>query len=355
MNPTLLIDLKKFKTNADALTALLARWNIDAAFVTKVFCADPKMVEVLKGASCKYLADSRIENLAKYGRTKQEKLLLRLPAISQADAVVKYADISCNSMPQTVLELEKAAARQNKTHKVLLMIDLGDLREGIFFRDTQLIDKFVQTVSNCKHVVFAGIGTNLTCYGGVLPTEENMAALLSIARRIEDKFGFECQIISAGNSSSLLFAQSGRMPQGINNLRLGESLVLGVETAKGSRIEGTFDDAVILSAEIIEIYVKPSFPIGMRTVNAFGEEGVYRDIGARTRAILAVGRQDADHEGLIPTDEKITVVGASSDHLIIDLTGARRYNIGDTVAFKMKYGALLRAFTSPYVDKKYLE
>ena len=354
MNPTLNIDLEKLKANADTLTAALASKGVKAAFVTKVFCADEKMVEVLKNTDCAYLADSRLENLAKYGQTRQEKLLLRLPAPSQADLTVKYADISCNSVPQTVRALDLEAARQGKTHKIILMIDLGDLREGIFFEDAEAVSAFVKTAKECKNILLAGIGTNLTCYGGILPTEENMGVLVNLAKKIEGEIGRKLEIISGGNSSSFLFLGEGKMPRGINNLRLGESLLLGVETAKGSRIEGTFDDVVTLEAEIIELYKKPSFPIGERTVNAFGETGVYEDIGERGRAILAVGRQDTDFEGLVPVDNKITVVGASSDHLIIDVTGARGYNVGGTVKFKLKYGAALRAFTSPYVDKKYL-
>ncbi|HRX13562.1 MAG TPA: alanine/ornithine racemase family PLP-dependent enzyme [Eubacteriales bacterium] len=356
MNPTLNVNLIKLKASAETLVKKLSENNITTAFVTKVFCADNKMTDVLNKTDCAFLADSRIENLIKYGETKKQKMLLRLPSISEAERVVKYSDISCNSSKETVMALNKAAAEQNKIHKVLLMIDLGDLREGIFYTNTALIDGFVETVNECRNIRLAGLGTNITCYGGVLPTEENMGVLLNIAKHIEEKYKLKLDIISGGNSSSILFLDSGKMPKGINNLRLGESLVLGVETAKGSRISDTYDDAVTLTAEIIELYVKPSYPIGEQTVNAFGEKGVYVDIGDRTRGILAVGRQDVDFEGLIPVDEKLTIISASSDHLLVDFTDAKNnYKIGDTVTFKLKYGAALRAFTSPYVDKKYIE
>ncbi|HPG92820.1 MAG TPA: alanine/ornithine racemase family PLP-dependent enzyme, partial [Clostridia bacterium] len=340
MNPTLNINLTKLKTNAETLVKKLSGKNITTAFVTKVFCADKKMVDVLEKTDCAFLADSRIENLIKYGETKKQKMLLRLPSVSEAKRVVRYSDISYNSSSETVIALNKAAAEQNKIHKILLMMDLGDLREGIFFRDANLIDNFVVTVNNCRNIRLAGIGTNITCYGGVLPTQENMGILLDIAKHIEEKYKLKLDIISGGNSSSILFLDSGNMPKEINNLRLGESLVLGVETAKGSRIANTFDDVVTLTAEIIELYVKPSYPIGEQTVNAFGEKGEYIDIGDRKRGILAVGRQDVDFIGLIPLDEKLTIIGASSDHLLVDFTDTKKnYKVGDTVTFKLKYGA----------------
>ena len=69
------------------------------------------------------------------------------------------------------------------------------------------------------------------------------------------------------------------------------------------------------------------------------------------RGILAVGRQDTDEARLTPLDPGVRVLGASSDHLLVDLTRAGQYTVGDTLGFTPGYGALLRAYTSPYVRR----
>ena len=145
------------------------------------------------------------------------------------------------------------------------------------------------------------------------------------------------------------------MPQGITNLRLGEVFVLGRETAYGELIEGAFDDAFVLEAEIVELQEKPSLPIGESGMDAFGQRPVYEDEGMMNRALIAIGKQDADLDGLVPVDQDITIKGGSSDHIILDLTKCGdRYNVGDVVQFKLTYGGLLRTMTSPYVEKNYL-
>lgn len=352
MNPTLTVDLAKLSSNAQVLTQKLAEHNINCAFVTKVFCAEPTMVKVLDSSDCKYLADSRIQNFEKYGRVKKEKIMLRAPTADIAERTVALTDIACVSDIATLLALERSANKLVSLYKILLMIDLGDLREGIYFDDAVTIDKFVECVITCNHLELVGIGTNLTCYGSVLPTVENMTTLSQIAEHIEEKYNLKLEIVSGGNSSSIDLVESGQMPMKINNLRLGESLVLGVETAHGKPIEGTFNDVVTLTATVIEVYNKPSMPVGQRSMNAFGEKVEYTDMGIMKRAILAVGRQDIDPDGLIPMGN-YEVIGSSSDHLIVNVSQMEQINVGDSLSFRLNYGATLRAFTSPYVDKVY--
>jgi predicted amino acid racemase len=124
-------------------------------------------------------------------------------------------------------------------------------------------------------------------------------------------------------------------------------------------MEGMYGDAITLNAELVEIQMKPSKPIGITGRNAFGEEVSIEDKGIMRRGILAIGRQDTNTEGLefvSNTAEKyISIVGASSDHLLVDLTNAELYNVGDTLRFTMDYGAVLRSFTSEYVSRKYIK
>lgn len=357
MYPRLTINLKKLRHNANALCAMAQERGIaELAFVTKVFCADEKMVRVLQDTPCRYLADSRIENLARYPESDKLRILLRLPMISQAEEVVRYSDISFNSELATLQALSKAAQKQGKQHKVVLMIDLGDLREGIFFRNTEQILQTAKEVEEDPNLVLYGAAFNVTCYGSVLPTQENVGQFLSLVTQIESAVGHRLAFVSGGNSSSVpLLLQQEHNFDRIDNLRLGESLVLGRETAYGQDLQNMHQDAVVLEAELVEVQQKPSYPIGEIGVNAFGEHAEYTDIGVRRRAIAAIGRQDMDCDGLIPLNPGVSVVGASSDHLILDITDSENLQPGSVVRFALNYGGVLRGFTSGYLQREYIE
>ena len=358
MYPQLRIDLEKIRHNLDTLTRIAKQGDCSLMIVTKSFCADEHIVgEVLKHDSVQYLADSRVKNLARYAdrarMAGKETVLLRLPQLCEIADVVRWADISQNSELETIRALNDEAARQNKKHKILLMIDMGDLREGLFYQDEEAIIQTCCEVLKMEHVQLEGVSVNLSCFGAILPKPENLGAFCAIAERIEKKFSIRLNIISGGNSSSIYLLPGKALPAKINNLRLGESFILGNETAYGERIPDTFGDAVTLRAQIIELKHKPSVPIGEVGVDAFGQVPVYEDRGTIDRAILAIGKQDVDPSGLTVRNAKADVLGASSDHLILDVSGAGR-KVGDTVDFSLDYGALLKLFTSEYVERKYL-
>ena len=373
MYPRLVINLAKIKHNTEYLVNLLGSNGISVAAVTKVFCADQKIVETILDCGVKYLADSRLENIESYPKHKVETMLLRLPSPKEAKRVVEGCDISLVSEIKTINALAKAADEQNKLHGVILMVDLGDLREGVYYRNEELLLQTAKTIHSKKSLKFCGIGTNLTCYGSVLPTLKNMQLLLETVKKIEVNLHVKLPVISGGNSSSLhLFYGSqnqqnstmngnisstvkNEMSYGVTNLRLGESIVRGHETAYGKPFEGLETDAVILEAEIIEIMEKPSYPEGEIGINAFGEKIHYDDIGIRKRAILAVGRQDIDHEGLHCLEPNINIIGASSDHLLVDVASSNKeFNVGDILVFSLSYGSILSGFTSKYVKRNYV-
>ncbi|MFZ5966013.1 MAG: ornithine racemase Orr [Bacillota bacterium] len=347
--PRLEVDLKKIKHNVNTLATMCKNAGIQTAGVTKVFCGIPDIAQAMVDAGISMLADSRIENLIKIQNISVPKLLLRLPMISQVKEVVQYADISLNSELATIQALSKAALELGKTHKIILMIDLGDLREGVW-RDQ--VFSTIEEIMKLNGIALYGIGTNLTCYGGVIPNQENLGMLAGFADDIENTFNMKLEIVSGGNSSSLYLISNGGLPNRINHLRLGEAVVLGRETAYGDAIDNTYQDAFTFAAEIIELKEKPSIPIGEIGMDAFGNKPTFEDRGIRKRAILAVGRQDVSVQNLIPLDDKINILGASSDHLIIDVTDCEKtYHVGDEVMFNIEYGALLQLMTSEYVAK----
>lgn len=351
MYPALVTDLKKLKHNTQFLKDKCLANGIEIMTVTKVFCGNQVLAQAMVDAGVTMLADSRVSNLENLKDIKAEKVLLRLPMISEAAKVVEFADISLNSELTTLKALSEGAIAQGKKHKVILMVDLGDLREGVLPED--LMELFEETLKlTCIKIV--GLGVNLTCYGGVMPDATNLGQLVSLAKEAETKFGIELKYISGGNSSSLYLLDQGGMPAEVNLLRLGEAVVLGRETAFGDVIEGTHTDVFTLEAEIIELKEKDSLPKGTIGMDAFGNHPTFEDKGRMLRGIIAIGKQDVNPSALIPVDETIEIIGASSDHLLMDFTkAAGKYKVGDAVKFNVEYGALLNLWTSSYIHKEY--
>ncbi len=351
MYPRLKIDISKIKHNAKVLKDLCVNNGIEPMVVTKVHCAHPGITKAMVEVGYTMLADSRVENLMNLKSIAPEvkRVLLRLPMDSEINSVIEFADISLNSELKTLRSLSSAAVTANKVHEVIIMVDLGDLREGVLPDD---LESVVKEVLSMQNLILAGIGVNLTCYGGVIPDDNNLGRLVELAKNIETKFNISLKYISGGNSSSLYKLIDKTLPKGITNLRLGEAVVLGRETAYGEKIENTFEDTFLLETQIIELKEKNSVPTGKIGMDAFGNTPSFIDKGRMKRAIVAIGRQDVRVEGLTPVDAGVEIIGASSDHLILDVTGVSgALEVGDVIGFRVDYGALLSLMTSKYVEK----
>lgn len=325
--------------------------GVEIFAVTKAFCADPEIVKIAVEAGFTTLADSREKNLERLADTGCRRVLLRIPMHSRVDEVVRVSEISLNSGLETIRLLDRAAKMQNKKHGVLIMVDLGDLREGV--RADEAIE-MAGEVLKFPNITLEGISVNLTCFGGVIPTPENLGIMIETAKQIEDRYGVKLRYVNGGNSSSVKLLLDGTLPKGINNLRLGESLIRGRETAYLRNLEGFYSECFVVEAEIVELLQKDSVPTGEIGYDAFGNQPVFEEKGRMLRAIVGIGKQDVDQDGLTPVDSEIEVVGGSSDHTILDLTKAKTpYKVGDIVQFYCDYGAILRAYTSEYVEKVY--
>lgn len=374
MYPRLVIDIKKLADNVKTLAAITTDdGNCSLMIVTKGLCADLEMVKMLAGRpEVDFVADSRLKNIKSYSKIVRDAgkktVLIRIPMLSEVDELVKWVDLCFNSEMETVRAIDKAAAKEGKVQDVLLMIDLGDLREGIFFKNEDEILSAATEIKEMNNVTLYGIGVNLTCYGAIIPKNENLSKLVEIARKIENKTGLKLEMVSGGNSSSIYLIESDRMPrigrmpkdekmpEGINNLRLGEAFLLGNDTAYETEIPNTHHDAIKLQAQIVEMKEKPSLPIGEVGVDAFGEKPYYEDKGIMKRAIIAIGKQDTDLGSMTPVDDRIEIMGGSSDHIILDLTACNDdYKLGDIVEFTVGYGGMLKLATSPYVDRVYVK
>ncbi len=347
LTPRIEMNLEKIAHNAKIIKGLFGSKGIGVVGVTKVVCGDPYIANTLVKSGIKILADSRIENIRRMRNAgvQAQFLLLRTPCMSQAETVVKYADISLNTELAVIKRLSKYAIDCDRSHKIILMVELGDLREGLMPSD---LENTVQQVLELEHIELIGIGTNLACFGGVKPDEEKMGCLSSIATDIEEKYGLKLEIISGGNSANYDWFTSTTDVGRINSLRLGESIYLGCETLNRTPISGLYTDAFTLVAEVIESKVKPSVPYGVVCQDAFGNVPEFEDRGHIRRAILGVGLQDVLVSGLTPRSD-IEILGASSDHIIVDAK-SMDLNVGDEIKFDLNYGALLSAMTSPYVN-----
>ncbi|MBW9263061.1 MAG: alanine/ornithine racemase family PLP-dependent enzyme [Candidatus Thiodiazotropha sp. (ex. Lucinisca nassula)] len=347
--PRLEIDLSKIYHNAHTLVKRLAGLGISVTGVTKATLGSPEIAAVLLKAGISSLGDSRIENIEAMRQTlpSVSMTLIRSPMLSQVRRVVKHADISLNSEMEVIRKLSLEAQKADRTHGVLLMVELGDLREGILPAD--LIDCVAETLS-LPNIAFKGIGTNLACRSGVSPDTSNMSLLSDLAETIELKFGQTVEIVSGGNSANIEWAFSHTDTGRINNLRLGESILLGCEPLNRTPINGLHTDAITLIAEVIESKIKPSQPSGQIAQSAFGEKPIAADRGHIMQSILAVGIQDIDPDGLQSSDGT-RILGASSDHLIVESVRGD-LSVGADITFQLNYSVLVRAMTSPFVSKK---
>lgn len=349
--PRLEIYPERITSNAQTVIKACHDHGAKVACVTKVTCAHPAMVSAYERGGADMIADSRIMNLMSLADTGSPLplMLLLIPAPSRVADVVRCADVTLNSSLQTLKLLSEAAEFLHKRHQVIVMVDVGDLREGVW-PDRAI--ELVKGAARLPGIDVIGLGCNLACYGGVIPSVSNMNALIAIRDACRKATGLELATLSGGNSSSLPLLAAGLMPKEINHFRLGEAIALGRNVLDRSPWPGTRQDTFRLVAEVVEIERKPSVPIGDRGQNAFGEIVEIKDRGIRLRAICDLGRQDVAIDGLTPEDEGVIVVGGSSDHLIIDVEEARsKVEVGQEIAFSPNYAAVLALFTSHYVQK----
>ncbi len=354
MYPRVNIYRNKLRENASILQEAFRDRGIELVAVTKVFGADAKIIEAYHEGGVRHFADARIQNLERIDPKYGDRMLLRIPMLSELARVVRSSERSLQSEWVTIKALNEEARRQGRKHKILLMIDLGDLREGVYAEE-ELFD-IAGKIKNLDAIEWEGTGTNLTCYGGVLPTKKNLDRLVALTRELRSLTGFALPVISAGNSSSLYLIENREHPEW-NQLRIGEALAVGTESAYGQRFMNLHTDAFVFEAEVIESRMKPSLPVGEIGKNAFGETPVFENRGEHSRVIVGVGRQDADAADLSPEINGSEILGASSDHMIID-PGPQVENkivVGDTLTFQMNYRSVLRVFTSEYVARNYID
>lgn len=349
--PRIEIALSRIQHNARMLCELYGEQGISLMGVSKAVLGEPLIAKAMIRGGVKFIADSRLENIQrmKNSRISAQFVLLRT-APSQAESVIEDVDISLNTEIATLEKLNYYASLQNKIHQIILMVEMGDLREGILPDDIFL---FIEKVLGLPHLKIIGIGCNLACYGGIKPDNQKMQQLSALTDAIEKKFSLNLALISGGNSANYEWYKSTENVGRINNLRIGESILLGSETINSKVIPRLHTNAFKLIAEVIESKVKPSLPFGKIGQDAFGNIPVFKDCGMHQRAIIALGKQDTAISGLSP-DRDLEILGSSSDHMVIDSKNSD-LKVGVGVKFNLDYGSLLMAMTSPFIKKQFIK
>jgi ornithine racemase len=356
--PRLEIKLNQLHHNAKKLLENLALQGISITGVSKATMAMPEIVNIWINAGIHSIGESRIENIESINKVNKRvrTLLTRIPMLSQVDQVVSQASISCNSELSVLTALAAAAEKQNLRHGVLLMVELGDLREGILPKD---LNEVVKQVMNLPNLELIGIGANLGCQNGVAPDQKNMNELSLIMNNVEADFRIKLEWCSGGNSANLPWLTAGGKPDRLNHLRIGEALLLGREPLTRTIIKGLYTDAITLVVEVIETKLKPTTPWGIQYQTSFSDAPSKQNQKSNddrneifdSRILLAIGEQDIDPCGL--KADGIEIKGASSDYLVVS-SSQNTLKVGCEQRFSLNYSALLRAMTSPYINKYFV-
>jgi len=347
------IDLSRIEGNARTLRERYGARGVEIAAVTKGVCGDPEVAQALVRGGIGALADSRLDNLARMraAGVQAEYWLIRPPRPSQVERVVALADVSLNTERATLRRLAEAAQKAGRVHQVILMVESGDLREGFLPAE---VARAAEDAASLPGLHLRGLGTNLVCLNGVIPTPEVMSAFSALVEEVEGRVGRRMETVSGGNSGNHGWIMSAASPGRVNHLRIGEAILLGRESTRRRAIPGLAQDAFTVVGEVIEARDKPSVPTGEVGLNALGRRPAAASVGdaMMRRAIVALGEQDVTLHGVRPRIP-VEVVGICGDQLVL-ADRAGRLHVGDAVAFDVSYTALLRAMTSPYLAKRYL-
>ncbi|MDR1874596.1 MAG: alanine/ornithine racemase family PLP-dependent enzyme [Synergistaceae bacterium] len=351
--PKIVLYPDRVRENAARVVGFCRAANVDVVAVPKGVSAEPRVARAMIEGGCLSFADSRLRNLELLRKEFPDtpRTLLRIPMKSELGDVVRCADCSLASMTEGLAGLERECRSMRTTHEVLLMFDLGDRREGILEEE---LDAFIAELKACSRLRLRGVGVNFGCFCGVLPGAGALRRLGVAREALEGALGYALPVCSGGSTSSLMLIERGELPGCVNQLRVGEAILLGRDVTWRRDVPWLRQDTAHLEAEVVEVRLRPTLPEGQRGADAFGGVHAFEDRGRRLRAIVAVGRQDVPPEGLVPLDAGVEVLGASSDHMILDveeMSVPPRW--GDALRFAPGYSALLGLMTSPYVSKEF--
>jgi predicted amino acid racemase len=347
----LVADCEKIRRNARAVVELCGAYGIEVAGVTKCCCGEPEVGRAMLAGGCTMLADSRLPNIKRLREAGIEApvMLLRLPSLAEAHDVVRLADYSLNSEAETVRALSRAAQHAGVVHAVVLMVDTGDRREGV---QPQRVVEVCRELLELPAIELAGLGTSLNCLCGVCPTPENQQYFADVVEMAEAELSIRFKLVSGGHTGNLHLVKKGQVPKRFNHFRVGEAILTGTDFSTWAELPMPHRDTFKVYADVVEVQDKPSAPEGIIGPDAFMEVREWPDRGVRRRAIVALGEIDLRTGSLIPTRPGVELVGASSDHLVLDVTDSRPpVRLGEELEFDTIYPAVSTGWASSCTTK----
>lgn len=352
--PLLTVDLARLRQNARTLIAWCRARGVEVTAVTKLVASHPTVVRALFEGGVASFADSHLGNLEKIRRLSLpvETMLLRPPMAWECARAPLAADICCASDVSTLQLLSRHAAKAGRSVKVVVMVEMGNLREGVLPCDAPAVCREVAALPNLR---LHGIGTIFGCLSGVAPARGDLEKLAALRRNLEEELGQPLPLLSGGSGSNIQMLIDEGFPEGVNHLRMGEAFFMGVEALGRRPIPFLSQDVFRFHAQVLEVRVKPSASSGDMAMDAFGRYTAFDDRGLRRRALVATGRQEVVPEDLVCLDPRLTIAGATGDQMVVDVDGCSpdEYLPGSIIAFQPAYGAVLYAFNSPYVRKAF--
>ncbi len=345
---------EKLKHNYEFLKRLFQYHDIEWGVVTKLFCGNEEYIREVINLGAREIHDSRVSNLKviKSIDPDVQTVYIKPPPKKHIREIVKYADVSFNTELATIRLLSDEAVRQNRRHMIIIMIEMGDLREGVMREE--LID-FYGEIFKLPNIEVIGLGTNLNCLHGVMPSSDKLIQLALYKQIIELKFNRKIRWVSGGTTVVLPLILRGDLPDSVNHFRIGEALYFGVDLFSGTIIEGMEPSVLELFTQVIEIHEKPLVPSGELAANPQGQTmEIDEELYGKTafRAILDIGYLDIQPEFLIPKSKDIEIVDASSDMLVVNVgQNVSDLKVGDMVTFQLKYVGALGLMNSNYIDK----
>lgn len=298
------------------------------------------------------IADSRLHSLKKIKEIDPDiRTMYIAPApVDAAREVVKVADVSLNTSYEAIEALNKEAKKQNKMHDIIVMIEMGELREGILREN--IVD-FYSKIFKMENINVLGLGTNLGCMHGVLPNRDKLIQLCLYKQIIEMKFDTTLSLISGGSSISLPLLEQGKFPTCVNHLRIGEAAFLGTSPFDNKQFDGLNTDAFEFNASVLELEKKEPVPEGIISEGNIGhtvpisEED--NDIDKEYRAVVDYGLVDVEAKDLEPKDQNLQLAGTTSDMTVYRITEKNAYSVGDLISFSLNYTAVARIMNSKFI------
>jgi predicted amino acid racemase len=351
MYPRIIIDKQGVLDNAIILRDLAATHGVSITPVVKAL-AGHELIRDIAALGFERIGDASLPHIRAYADIPAEKWLLRNPMQGEIPELVRLTEGALITEAAAIRQIAAEADRQGKIYKVILMAELGDLREGC---ETDELLTLATLTDIFPHLELVGLGTNLSCFGNILPDQDNMIRLVELAAQVEQHINKPLPLLSGGNSSSYLMLRNGELPPAINDLRLGESILLGRLPCYDRPIEGLSQQTFMVEAEIVELKYKPSLPwVISGAKDSFGGYTAFSDKGKRWRALAALGKQEIYINGLVALDSGVELLGGCSDCIVCDITeSAETYQVGDILSFACDYAALATGMSSNYFEKTY--